>query len=92
MVSSNEGSSNQIWPDHTGMGDANNYDVGCILLVGGLKTQGSLSFTNKTPRRRHIQSSVEDEEGLTRDAMRITETISLVWDVKGQHIHETSQK
>jgi hypothetical protein len=31
------------------------------------------------------------EEGLTWDSMRIIKTMSLVWDVKGQHIHETSR-
>jgi hypothetical protein len=49
---------------------------GIILLnVGGLRPRVCPELTNKNPKASTYQSSAKAEEGLTRDAMRITETI-----------------
>jgi hypothetical protein len=43
--------------------------------AGGLRPRVHPELTNKNPKASTYQSSAKAEEGLTRDAMRITETI-----------------
>jgi hypothetical protein len=61
----------------------------CILLnVGGIRHRVRQELTNKIPKASTYQSSVEVEEGLTRDAMRFTETI---WSYVGDEGLDTQR-
>jgi hypothetical protein len=49
--------------------------VHVLLNVGEFRPRVHPELTNKNPKALAYQSSAKAEEGLTRDAMRITETI-----------------
>jgi hypothetical protein len=49
--------------------------VHVLLNVGEFRPRVHPELTNKNPRASTYQSSAKAEEGLTRDAERITETI-----------------